>query len=136
MLVFRFSPSFCATSRVITSELPPGGNGTTMVMGRDGKSDCATAGAVAEMIEKMKAQAAQAIDALIVPSLSWASRPIGREPRFDSIEAERQRTRTSGARPIGVAKARRPQRDNNQADCAENQAGERPPAWRPVVRPV
>src|ERR1044072_9182630 len=43
-LALRFSPSFCATSRVTTSELPPGGNGTMMVIGRDGKSDCASEG--------------------------------------------------------------------------------------------
>jgi hypothetical protein len=43
-LAFRFSLSFCATSRVTTSELPPGGNGTMMVIGRDGKSDCASEG--------------------------------------------------------------------------------------------
>src|SRR4029078_219019 len=37
------SASLCATSRVTVSELPPGGNGTTMGIGRDGKSDWANA---------------------------------------------------------------------------------------------
>ena len=48
MLLLRLSPTFCATRRVTTSELPPGGNGTTMVIGREGKlSVCAVAGTAA-----------------------------------------------------------------------------------------
>jgi hypothetical protein len=30
------SETLCETSRITMSELPPGGNGTTMVIGRDG----------------------------------------------------------------------------------------------------
>src|SRR5581483_1099809 len=40
------SVSFAPSSRAITSELPPGGNGTTMVTGFDGYG-CACAGSIA-----------------------------------------------------------------------------------------
>src|SRR6185369_1677805 len=43
MVCLMLSATFALTSRITTSELPPAANGTSSVIGRDGKSDCAWA---------------------------------------------------------------------------------------------
>jgi hypothetical protein len=83
------------------------------VIGREGKSDCATAGAVAEMLEKMKAQATNAIDAFIVPSivLSDITTAVPRWPiceaplRCIGVEIIRHRRRHSRCRILFVDEA-------------------------------
>src|SRR5262245_38224197 len=66
------------------------------------------------------------------PISPWASRPIGHEPRFDRIEADRQSTYNREARQSAVTKALRQQRENNQADCAENRADDLCWPGRPI----
>src|SRR3954465_13915284 len=82
MLVLRFSPSFCATRRVTVSELPPGGNGTMMVIGREGKSDWAWAGAAPTATRTQPN--ANAIAVLIIPlrSVEWSLRRVALAPQF------------------------------------------------------
>ena len=52
------------------------------------------------------------------------------------IDADRQSTRDRDARQSGIAKALHQQRENNQADYAENRADDHRLAWSPHVRLV
>src|SRR5580704_12725920 len=77
----RISESSSAAIRAVTSMPPPGGNGTYILIGRDGKSACAWA-AVTQRASAHAAHAAPCSSFLIVLSFVLrrrSARPIGSE---------------------------------------------------------
>src|ERR1700686_2858841 len=77
----RISESFSAAIRAVTSMPPPGGNGTYILIGRDGKSVCAWA-AVTPRASAHAAHAARCSIFLIGLSFILrrrSARPIGSE---------------------------------------------------------
>jgi hypothetical protein len=66
---------FCAMIRASTSVGPPGGNGTTMWIGRLGKSFAASCAAAAPRSNTIAAMSAVSLDAMIKALLpAWAIR--------------------------------------------------------------